>query len=134
MGRALMYAALAVLAVLVLSSFVVLKHGDAGLAQPKSSSVHELTTNSASFKGDPVTTTGILQYDSSRGLYVIIDDSGQGENFAIVVRPEKETPLPLLVGKHVKVSGDFDYEPVTGPFIEKAYVSEESATPATTGI
>ncbi|MEO8458291.1 MAG: hypothetical protein ABI559_10805 [Chloroflexota bacterium] len=133
MGRTIMYAALAVLAVLVISALFVLKHGESGIASPKGVTLHELTTGPDFYNKHNVSTNGQLQYDDSRKEYVLIDTEGEGQNFAVVVRQTGGPPIASLVGRVVQVQGIFGYEPVTGTFIDNAYVDVLSTATAAPG-
>jgi hypothetical protein len=131
MGRTIMYTTLAVL--LVVSAVFLLKHGESGIASPKDVTLHELTTGPDFYNNQNVLTSGELQYDDSRKEYVLIDTQGEGQNFGVVVKQSGGPPLASLVGKTVFVQGVFGYEPVTGTFIDQAFVDVKSSASATPG-
>lgn len=112
MGRFLMYATITLLAVFVLSATFVLDHGGGSTAAVVEVSVHDLLMTPERFRGDEVTTEGVLRFDSTTDGYLITAD-GQG----IIVR-FAEPELQLLRDQAVKVTGRFDYERDTGVYLE----------------
>lgn len=108
MGRLLMYATLVVLALFVAATYLVLDHGGGTIAQVQDVTVHNLTSGSATYDGQPVTTSGTLQL-SDDGKWEISENDA---NFPVEVRNfEDESLLQSLEGRRVKVHGIFGIEP-----------------------
>jgi hypothetical protein len=105
MGRFLMYATIALLAVFVLSSFTLLKHGNEGLGQVKTYSAHDLPLNPA-YDGASVTVDGELIYNNDLDVYELTDDSAIAPT-AITGLSDGE--LEPFAGKRVRINGEFIY-------------------------
>ncbi len=119
MGRTLMYAAIAVLALLVLSATFVLKHGGESAASVQQVSVHDLTTSPGAFEGKPVTTVGMLGFSEEHSRYQIVGDG----NFAVIIREHADgNSLAGLVGLLVRVSGVFGFDEESGVYIDADFV------------
>lgn len=119
MGRTLMYAAIAALAVFVLWATFVLKHGGESVASVQQVSVHDLTTGPSRFEGQPVTTVGTLSFSEEHDRYQIVDEG----NFAVIIREYVgEELLGGLTGVRVRVSGVFGSDEESGVYIDARYV------------
>lgn len=119
MGRTLMYAAIAALAVFVLSATFVLKHGGESVASVQQVSVHDLTTGPSRFEGQPVTTVGTLSFSEEHDRYQIVDEG----NFAVIIREYAgEDRLGSLTGVRVRVSGVFGSDRESGVYIDARYI------------
>lgn len=115
MGRTVMYAAIAALAVFLLSDTFLLKHGGESVAAVQHVSVHDLTTGPSVFDGESVATTGLLGFSEEHGRYQLVDEG----NFAIIIRQyASEEVLDGLVGRRVRVSGVFGISPESGVYID----------------
>jgi hypothetical protein len=123
MGRTLMYTGLGVLGFFLLSATFVLQAGGGKIAAQHSVSVHEVTLSPEQHDGETVSVHGTLTYSSGRDLYELVDNSGEGANYAIVLRKYDSERLKALVGKDLTVSGRFGIEPGTGVYIDAEYVA-----------
>ena len=119
MGRTLMYAAIAALAVFLLSATFILKHGGDSLAAVQHVSVHDLTSGPARFDGKPVTTGGVLRFSEEHDRYQLVDEG----NFAVIIGEYTgDSPLGDLVGRRVRVSGVFRIGEELGVHIDANFV------------
>ena len=119
MGRTLMYAAIAALAVLVLSASFLLKHGGESIASAQHVSVHDLTSGPSRFDGMAVTTVGVLGFSEEHDRYELVADG----NFAVIIRNyEGEILLDRIVGREVRVRGLFGADQGSGVYIDAVYV------------
>jgi len=115
MGRALMYAALAGLAVFVLSATFILDHGGESIAAVQSVTVHDLTSSPNSWDGSPVSVDGMFSYGEEHAEYQLVDEG----NFAVLIRKHHvSTDLSDLVGQRVRVSGVFGIDDDLGVYID----------------
>ncbi len=117
MGRAILYAVIAVLALFVLSTSVILQHGGGYTAGATETTVHDLLMVPERYRGHEVTAEGTLKFDSTTGGYMLAAD-GQG----VLVRYSGGS-LSAFAESLVRVSGRFDWEPGTGVFIEASIVA-----------
>ncbi len=119
MGRTLMYAAITVLAVFVLSAMLLLKHGGESVASVEHVSVHDLTAGPSRFEGKPVTTVGVLRFSAEHDRYQLVDEG----NFAVIIREYVgEDPLSGLIGRKVRVNGVFGIDQESGVYIDASYI------------
>jgi hypothetical protein len=113
-GRLLMYTTLTVLALFVAATYLILDHGGGTIAQVQDVTLHNLTASSASYDGQPVTTSGTLQVGDDGDWEISEDDA----NFPVEVRNfEDESLLQSLDGHRVKVHGIFGIESEGGVYI-----------------
>lgn len=117
MGRTLMYLVIGALGVLVLSATFILDHGGGSTAAVSEVSVHDLMMAPERYRGDEVTTEGVLKFDSATDGYLVTAE-GQG----IIVR-FAEVELRLLRDQAVSITGRFDYERDVGVYIEANVVT-----------
>ena len=113
LGRILLYTIIAALGVFVLGSTFALEHGGYTSARPPVT-VHDLRLLPETYKGQVVTTEGVLHYSPELKQYEVVDS----ENQAVVVQGYNETILQGLVGKTVIATGRFDIGEGVGIFIE----------------
>ena len=110
MGRLLMYAALAALA-LVLATYTLLEHGGGitlfdqpGRPRDRDVSIHDLTLDPSRYFGDEIITEGTLSYSTEHDRYQVVDDG----NYAVIIRNySNTTKLESLQGVRVRVQGTF---------------------------
>lgn len=119
MGRFLTYGTIAVLAVFVLSATFLLQSGGESIASVQRVSVHDLTTSPQRYRGDPITTQGVLTYSDEHERYQVVEDG----NYALVVREyHGHSSLEALVDKDVRISGVFDFNDDLGVYIDADFV------------
>ncbi len=119
MGRTLMYAAIAALAVFVLSATFLLKHGGESIASVQQVSVHDLTNGPTRFADMSVTTVGVLSFSEEHGRYQLVDEG----NFAVIIRRYAgEELLDVLVDRRVRVRGVFGIDQELGVHINASYI------------
>ena len=128
MGRALMYTAIGGLLLIVLSSIFVFDHGGAqipvgGAAESPAAetvSLHDLTTAAGieEYGGRVVSTSGTLYFNSATNNFVITTEDA---NYLVVV--DWSEKLGAFEGETVRVIGEFNLVPGSGPTIEAASVS-----------
>jgi hypothetical protein len=124
MGRFLMYALLAVLAIFVLATYTLLEHGGGSIAAPSPNgnvrgdrdvSIHDLTLDPSEYLGEEVITEGVLSYSDEHERYQIIDEG----NYAVIVRSYGNTAkLESLEGVKVRVQGTFGHDNRYGVYID----------------
>ena len=113
-GRFLMYATIAALAVFVLSSYVLLQHGGGSIAAVQTVSIQDLTSGSRSFENKPVTTEGVLSYSNEHGEYQIVENE-----FAVIIKDQDTNNDPVeFDGERVRVSGTFRTSDELGAYID----------------
>ena len=115
MGRFLMYATIAVLAVFVLSSFTLLKHGSEGLSQVRTLSAHDLTAKATLYKDATVTVDGVLIYDGQLQTYELTDADA---NYPTPLRGLSDDAFLPLVGKQVRINGTLVIEEGNGIHVD----------------
>jgi hypothetical protein len=120
MGRALMYTAIAALAVFVLLATFVLQSGGESIAAVQHVSVHDLTSGPARYVGYPVTTEGALTYSDEHERFEIVAEG----DFAILIREyHGDAIISEYVGEEVRVSGTFGFEDEFGVYIDADVVA-----------
>jgi hypothetical protein len=117
MGRAVLYTVIALLALFVLSTSVVLEHGGGYTAGAAETTVHDLLMEPERYRGHEVTAEGTLKFDATTGGYMLAAD-GQG----VLVRYSRGS-LAAFAETLVRVSGRFDWEPGTGVFIQASVIA-----------
>ena len=136
MGRFLMYTTIALLAVCVLSSFLILKHGSEGLGQVQGLTVDKLTSPASAnaYNGATVSVTGTLVYNNDLKTFEL---TGKGSNYPLPIQGLADDVLAPLNNQDVTVSGKFVYEQDKGTHLEAKTIhltNSPSATPEATGI
>jgi hypothetical protein len=128
MGRFLMYATIALLAVFVLASYTMLEHGGEGLGQVQTLTVERLTNPASAnaYNGSQVRVEGTLVFNNDAREYEL---TGDRANYPVGIRGFDDGLLKGFVDKTVVVSGKFVYHNAEGTYIEGASIHE--ATPAT---
>lgn len=104
MGRFLMYATIALLAVFVLSSFTLLKHGNEGLGLVRTLSARDLATEPRLYEGATLTVDGTLTYNDQLSRYELTDETASTPTPIEGLTTEELEPF---VGKRVRVNGKF---------------------------
>ena len=119
-ARFFVYAAILVLAVFVLTATFVLGNGGSSSSEAEMTvSIHDLATFSEQYRGQRVTTEGVLRrYDEPDEHFALED----GELRVAVSSPAVEALRPLE-GQHVSVTGRFDFKLGTGRYIEAERVT-----------
>lgn len=102
MGRVLMYSAILVLAVFVVSTFTLLEHGNEGLGLTRIYQPHELPLTSPEFENAPISLEGTLEYKEELGRYVLTDPATR-DGAPLAGLPDDE--FEPLVGERVRVHG-----------------------------
>jgi type II secretory pathway pseudopilin PulG len=102
MGRFLMYTVIAILAVFVLSSFTLLKHGSEGLSLVRTLTAHELTTLATAYEDAPVAVEGQLIYNDQLHAYEVTDDDA---NYPTPLKGLSDDVYAPLVGQRVHING-----------------------------
>lgn len=120
MGRAVLYAVIAILALFVVATSVILQHGGGYTAGATETTVHDLLMAPERYRGHEVTVEGTLRFDATTGGYLLAAD-GQG----VLVRYSRGS-LSDFAESLVRVSGRFDWEPGTGVFIEASIIAPVS--------
>ena len=121
MGRTLMYTTIALLAIFVLSSYVLLKHGGEGLSQVKTLSIHELTAQASAYDGANVTVNGVVAYNNDLKTFEL---TAPDQNYPLPLSGLSDDQLAQFEGKTVTVAGKFVYESNKGTHIEVGSVHE----------
>jgi hypothetical protein len=122
MARAITYAVIALLGLFVLfTTFIITRGGGSATQGPqdRTLSVHDLSLEPESYRGDTVTTEGNLLFSPDIKQYQIVD-----EGVAIVVIGYEEEAFQGLEGRRVTVTGRFDFDLGTGIFIDVEFVRE----------
>ena len=124
MGRFLMYASIAALAVFVFSAYVLLEHGGKSIGADRSHSIHDLSEQYPVFEGTSLTTQGQLSFSEEHDRYQIVDEG----NFALIISSYHDTDaLAGLVGTRVRVTGTFHNNDELG-----LHIDAEAVVPVTT--
>lgn len=114
MGRFLMYAAIAALAVFVLMVSFVTEQGDGSIASTSQVRLHDLRTSPESFNGRTVTTEGVLSYADETQVFQLVAD-----DLAVSLRGyDGALDLSAHTGKQAVVSGSVIIDPDLGVLIE----------------
>lgn len=114
-GRLLLYFVLALLAFFVLSTTFILKSGGGSTAAVAHVTMHELRTSPQRYRGQVVTTEGILRMSVEHGLREVTDETG----LAILIRGNAGSEdLDRLQGSPVRVTGRFGFDAEHGIFID----------------
>jgi hypothetical protein len=126
MGRFLMYATIAVLAVFVLASYTLLEHGGEGLGQVQTLTVDKLTSAASAnaYNGAHVTVQGTLVYNMDTRAYEL---TGERANYPVGIRGLDDGLLKGFIDKTVVVSGKFVYHNAKGTYIEGASIHEATS-------
>jgi hypothetical protein len=127
MARAITYGVIAALGVFVLfTTFIVTRGGGSATSSDTNLnvSVHDLSLEPESYRGDLVVTEGNLLFSEDIKQYQIVD-----EGIAIVVVGYDEEAFKGLEGRRVTVSGRFDFDLGTGIFIDAEFVREVEVAP-----
>jgi hypothetical protein len=122
MGRAVMYTMIVVLGVFVLFATFIVHSGEGEIGAVRVTSIHELTLSAPIYENTHVTTEGLLLYSGQHDQYQVVDDSGHGANYAVLVLNYDHDRLSELAGKRVRVTGLFDYDARSGVYIEAEIV------------
>ncbi|MEK7248182.1 MAG: hypothetical protein AAB092_06880 [Chloroflexota bacterium] len=104
MGRFLMYATIVLLAVFVLSSFTLLKHGNEGLGLVKTLSANNLATDPRLYEGATIAVDGTLVYNDQLSRYELTDETATTPT---PIEGLSDVILSPMVGKRVRVNGKF---------------------------
>lgn len=115
MGRFLMYGTIAALAVFVLSSFTLLKHGNEGLGLVKTLSAHDLATEPRLYEGATITVDGTLVYNDELSRYELTDETATTPT---PIEGLSDGILSPMAGKRVRVNGTFALSSASGRLIE----------------
>ncbi len=119
MGRFLMYTAIALLALFVLSVALILEHvGDSSDAVADAT-VHDLRLSPDSYQGRIVTIRGALRFTPDTGQFQVVDADTQ----AVVIVGYDVRELQRLNGHNVTVMGRFDFDQETGIYISAQRVT-----------
>ncbi len=119
MGRALMYAVIAALAVFVLTAAFVLQRGGGSIEAAAEVSVHDLSAAPEAHAGQRISTEGVLRRVEKPEEHFLVTAEGLG----IVVRGYGVEALRRLDGQTVKVDGRFGLDAATGVYIEAERVT-----------
>lgn len=115
MGRFLMYGTIVLLAVFVLSSFTLLKHGSEGLGLVKTLSANNLATDPRLYDGATVTVNGTLIYNDQLRRYELTDETATTPT---PIKGLRDDVLSPMVGEKVRVNGKFSSESSGSRYID----------------
>jgi uncharacterized protein YdeI (BOF family) len=133
MGRFLMYTAILLLAVFVMASYTILKHGNEGLGQVRTLSIHEVTSNARAYDTATITVDGVVIYNDQLDRYELTDDDA---SFPVVIDGLSADVLAPLVNQRVRVNGKFVLKAGQGSHIEAESIralETPSPTPSPAG-
>lgn len=103
MGRFLMYATIALLAVFVLSTFTFLQHGSEGISQVKTYNAGNFPLNQA-YDGATVTVDGTVVYNEQADRYEITDDDAAAPTPLTGLKNSDFAPFE---GESVRINGKY---------------------------
>jgi len=121
MARLALYLTILVLALFVLTSAFVLRHGGGASEAIRRVSVHDLATATEQYVGERVTTVGVLRQLQEPEEHFVVE---AGEMRVAIIGYDREALLELE-GQTVTVTGRFDFKEGTGRLIQA-----DSVTPA----
>jgi len=117
-GRFLLYTAIALLALFVLGSTFVLRHGGGYTSDRPPVTIHDLRLLPEAYRDKTVTTEGTLHFSPDLGQYEVVDSDNQ----AVVLQGYDEEELKNLVGETVTVTGRFGIGEETGIYIDVDFI------------
>lgn len=117
-GRLLLYTAIALLALFVLGSTFVLRHGGGYTSDRPPVTIHDLRLLPEAYKDKTVTTEGTLHYSPDLDQYEIVDSDRQ----AVVLQGYEEGELQKLLEKTVTVTGRFGIARGIGIYIDVDFI------------
>ena len=121
-ARTFLYATILVLAVFVLIATFVLGNGGGSSSEAEMTvSIHDLATFTDQYRGERVTTEGVLRRYDEPSEHFVVEDGG----LRVAISSAASEALRPLEGRRVTVTGRFDVELGTGRYIEV-----ERVTPA----
>ena len=112
-GRLFLYAVILSLAIFVLTAAFVFRHGGGPSEAVMQVNVHDLATASELYRGERVTTVGILRRLEEPDEHFVLE----ADELQVAVTGHDRGALLELEGRRVTVTGRFDIKQGTGRLI-----------------